>query len=112
MKSSNLDAMFKGWFIGDFDPTILKSDKFEVGVKYYDAGEKEERHVHKVATEITVVVEGSVRMCDRIWQKGDIIVIEPGESTAFEALSDAVTTVVKVPSVKDDKYTLGEDQTG
>ena len=39
-----------------------------------------------------------------IYNSGDIITIEPGESTNFEALTDTITTVVKLPCVKDDKY--------
>jgi quercetin dioxygenase-like cupin family protein len=40
------------------------------------------------------------------WGAGDIIVIDPNESTAFEALEDTLTVVVKTPSVAGDKYIL------
>jgi quercetin dioxygenase-like cupin family protein len=43
-------------------------------------------------------------MQDREWGPGDIIVLEPGEATSFEALTDAVNVVVKTPSAKGDKY--------
>ncbi len=36
-----------------------------------------------------------------------IIEIQPGESTDFEALTDTITFVVKIPAVSGDKY-LGE----
>jgi hypothetical protein len=39
--------------------------------------------------------------------KGDIIVIEPNESTDFEVLEDTTTTVVKYPGAENDKY-MGE----
>jgi hypothetical protein len=35
---------------------------------------------------------------------GDIITIEPGYATDFEALTDVSTTVIKFPCVKNDKY--------
>jgi len=35
---------------------------------------------------------------------GDIITIEANEATDFKVLEDTVTTVIKTPSVKDDKY--------
>ena len=33
MKIDNLDSMIRGWFVGDFEPNVLKSDQVEVGVK-------------------------------------------------------------------------------
>jgi hypothetical protein len=38
------------------------------------------------------------------YNEGEIVVIEPGEATDFEALQDTITTVVKLPCAKDDKY--------
>jgi quercetin dioxygenase-like cupin family protein len=104
MKLNKLNEMFKGWIVGNFEPSLYKTNDFEVAVKKYKAGDKDEKHYHKVATEITVVVSGMVLMNGVTYNSGDIITIEPGEATDFEALSDSVTTVIKVPCVKDDKY--------
>ncbi|WNW13228.1 hypothetical protein RRX38_19390 [Pseudomonas sp. DTU_2021_1001937_2_SI_NGA_ILE_001] len=104
MKTAHLHDMVKGWFVGDFHPVALRSSACEVAIKHYQAGDREAAHYHKVATEVTAVVSGSVRMADRVWTAGDIIVLEPGDVTAFEALVDTVTVVVKVPGVLDDKY--------
>lgn len=104
MKTGKLDEMVKGWFVGNFEPTLLKTDTCEVAVKYYKAGDVEALHHHRVATEVTVVVSGRVRMCEREWDAGDIIVLEPGEATAFEALTDACNVVVKLPGASNDKY--------
>ena len=38
------------------------------------------------------------------YKQGDIIVIEPGESTDFEVLEETITTVVKIPGATNDKY--------
>jgi mannose-6-phosphate isomerase-like protein (cupin superfamily) len=96
--------MIKGWFVGDFEPSVLRSKDFEVAVKYYGKGESEEAHFHKIATEITVVVSGRVRMVNQEWAAGSIITLEPGLATDFLAIEDAVTVVVKSPSVLGDKY--------
>lgn len=104
MKTYRLDDMTKGWFVGNFDPVVLKTDAAEVAVKSYVAGTVEPRHFHKVAPEVTLIVSGNVRMNDSNYGAGDIILIEPGEATDFEALSDVVTVVVKLPSVAGDKY--------
>ena len=71
-------------------------------------GEKEAAHVHKVATELTMIVSGQVKMNGRVFAAGDIVVLKPGEATDFEALTDTTTTVVKLPSAKGDKYLVGE----
>ena len=104
MNTGRLQDMFNGWFVGDFDPSLLRTDASEVAVKAYKAGEAEELHHHKVATEVTLVLSGRVRMCGKEWGEGDIIVLEPGEATDFMAITDAVNVVVKTPGASNDKY--------
>lgn len=104
MKVDKLNDMFRGWVVGNFEPSLWKTDDVEVAVKLYKKGDYEEKHYHKVATEITIVSKGRVKMNDKLYSVGDIITIEPGEATDFRVLSDAVTTVIKFPCVKDDKY--------
>ncbi|MBL6457864.1 hypothetical protein JMJ55_21230 [Belnapia sp. T6] len=104
MKHARLEDMVKGWFVGDFAPSVLRTTACEVAVKRYKAGEAEAAHLHRVATEVTLVLSGRVRMLGREWSEGDIITIEPGEATDFLALTDAVNVVVKLPSAAGDKY--------
>lgn len=61
-----------------------------------------------IATEITVIISGKVRMFDKEWNSGDIVVAEPGDATAFTALEDSVNVVVKIPGANDDKYLVEE----
>ena len=60
--------------------------------------------MHKIATEISVVISGRVRMNGVEYGQGDIIVMEPGDATDFEALTEAVNVVVKLPGANNDKY--------
>jgi len=108
MEHEKLGNMFKGWFVGDFAPTAFKTSNCEVAVKSYKSGDYEDSHYHKVATEITLILSGSVRMSGKDWHAGDIIVLEPGEVTDFLALTDAVNVVVKTPGASDDKYIFQE----
>jgi quercetin dioxygenase-like cupin family protein len=105
MQVAKLNAMIKGWFIGNFSPTLHATEAVEVAVKEYPAGFTEAWHFHKIATEFTVIVSGEVEMNGKHYGKGDIIVIPPGEGTDFTALTLTVTTVVKVPGASNDKYT-------
>jgi quercetin dioxygenase-like cupin family protein len=96
--------MIKGWFVGNFEPTCLKTKDVEVAVKEYKKGDREDKHYHKIATELTVVVSGMIRMNGAIYKKGDIVVIQPYESTDFEAIEDSINVVVKYPGANNDKY--------
>lgn len=104
MKHARLEHMTKGWFVGAFEPTILHTQDCEVAVKKYQKGDKEAAHYHRIASEITVILSGHVRMAGSEWHEGDIILLEPGEASEFEALSDVVTVVVKHPGALNDKY--------
>lgn len=106
MKQFNLENMIKGWFVGDFNPVVWNSKDFEIAIKYYKSGDREAKHVHHLAKELTTVVTGKVKMNDQIFIKGDIITLEEGEPTDFEALEDTITVVVKTPSVKNDKHLI------
>lgn len=104
MKVFQLDDMVKGWFVGNFAPTVLSTNDVEVAVKKYKAGDYESSHYHKLATEITVIADGQVKMNGVTYSSGAIIVIEPNQATDFLALTDVTTTVVKYPGANDDKY--------
>ena len=104
MKSFLLKDMQRGWFAGSFDPVAFKTDRCEAAVKHFHAGDKEAAHFHKIATEVSVVVSGEVKMFEKYWRAGDIVSAEPGDVTSFEAITDAVLAVVKLPGVLNDKY--------
>jgi len=107
MKLMKENELFRGWFVGDFDPSIFKTENCEVAVKRYKKGDYEEFHHHKISTEITMIVSGSVEMNGIKYTEGDIILIDPNEGTDFKALEDTTNVVVKVPCTKNDKY-IGE----
>jgi len=109
VKSYKLGEMKGGWFVGDFTPTLFESGECEVACKRYRAGDSESRHVHKIATEITLIVSGRVLMNGVEYGTDDIVYLEPGVATDFQVLEDAVTVVVKLPSVKGDKYQVAEE---
>jgi len=105
MKIAKLDDMIKGWFIGNFEPSLCKTNDVEVAVKKYNKGDFEDKHYHKIATEYTLIISGRVRMNNKEYKEGDIIIMEPYETTDFECLEDnTVNVVVKLPGANNDKY--------
>ena len=86
MKIDNLDKMIGGWFIGNFEPSLLKTNDCEVAVKRHHEGDYEGHHYHKIATEYTVIINGRIKMNG----------IEYG----------AVNVVVKIPRANNYKYVV------
>lgn len=104
MEKFKLDSMTKGWFVGDFEPTVIKTKNCEVGIKFYSVGAKESAHYHAEAEELTVVLSGRVRMNNSVFESGDIVKVNKNEVVEFEALMDTTTVVYKSLSVAGDKY--------
>ena len=104
MKLENLNNFFKGWILGNFDPSLFKTNDFEISIKRYKIGDYEESHMHKISIEYTVIITGEVVMNNVTYKEDDIIIIEPNEYTDFKCLTDVITCVIKVPCSKNDKY--------
>ena len=104
MKKFNLKNMKLGWFIGNFEPTVIKTEDFEIAVKRFNAGESEPRHYQKSTKEITVIVSGTVKIADKIFGEDDIIEIDPLEIVNFESITDSILVAIKIPSLPNDKF--------
>ena len=104
MKKYKLQDMHRGWLIGDFEPSVLQTQNFEVGVLTHKKGEHWDEHYHKIATEINVLIEGSMTVNGIHIEVGDIFIIKPNESSAPVFLEDCKVLCVKTPSVIGDKY--------
>ena len=64
--------MHRGWLIGDFEPSALKTKDFEVGVLTHLKDEQWPAHYHPLGTEYNVLLEGSMKVCGKELSKGDI----------------------------------------
>ena len=108
MKIEDIADFTKGWFIGDFEPSLFKTTDFEIAIKSYQKGDTEKAHYHAIATEWTVVVKGKVSFQREeeifVVEEGKIFQVDPGETFTFSALEDSKTLVVKIPSVRRDKF--------
>ena len=104
MKKFRFEDMKRGWFIGDFEPSAVKTKNFEVGVGHHKKGEIWDKHYHKLAIEITLILEGKVQMNDEIFVAGDIFVIDKNEVVSPIFLEETKHVVVKTIPDKNDKY--------
>ena len=76
LEKFELNDMIKGWFIGNFEPTLYHTNDVEVAVKKYKAGDVEDEHYHKIATEFTVILNGEIEMNGIKFSENQIIKIE------------------------------------
>jgi|LauGreDrversion4_2_1035121.scaffolds.fasta_scaffold1233241_2 hypothetical protein len=97
-------ADFKlGWVVGNFEPALLQSSEIEVAVKHFKRGDVEPSHKQLVATEITIVISGEIRLGDNVYGANEIIRIPPGIFADFESLTDSSLVCIKYPSLPNDK---------
>ncbi len=109
MKISNIDEYENGWFMGNFSPALFPHQKeFEVAIHKHKAGEISDGHYHAVATEINVIISGSVNIGfngtkTQLYEDG-IWVTYPYENPTVIFLEDTKLLIIKTPSVPGDKY--------
>ncbi len=103
MFKSNLSEYKNGWLLGNFSPAVFQTTDFEVCVKTFKLGDRETSHYQVIATEVTVVLTGTVRMGEILLTADEILVVEPGEIVDFEALTDCRVLGIKFPSLPEDK---------
>jgi len=106
MRKFDFSIMKGGWFVGNFEPTAFKTKDCEVAYVKHFKDQEWEKHFHKIATEITFVIKGKIKINDTIFSSGDIFVIEPNEIADPKFLEDSEVIVVKLPSSTSDKYNI------
>jgi len=104
MKFYNIKDMIRGWFIGNFEPSILKTSDFEVGHHFHVTGSEGQNHYHKVTTELNYIVSGKVKVSNKVCEEGDFFMYEPNDVTDVKFIKDTHLIVIKWPSVPSDKY--------
>lgn len=104
MKVGKLSNHNRGWIIGDFENSLLRTKEFEVCVRVHPKGEIYPAHLHKIITEYNVLVSGSMRMCGVELVAGDTFIVEPDEVADPIFHEDCTIVCVKTPSVPTDKY--------
>jgi len=103
MKIYKIDDMTRGWFIGDFEPSVLRTKDFEVGVLTHKKGEYWAPHYHEFSDEYNLLIKGKMIIQKKELNEGDIFIIEKNEVADPDFLEDCTVLVIKTPSVPGDK---------
>jgi|SRR6056300_480379 quercetin dioxygenase-like cupin family protein len=104
IEKRHISEFVGGWFIGNFEPSLLKTDEFEVSIKLHPKGEVWPKHYHKVATEYNYVIDGVVEIDGVKYEKDDIFIIHPDFVCDPTFHEDCRIVCVKTPCVPGDKY--------
>jgi len=104
MTTGRLEDMFRGWVIGDFEPSLLKTQDFEVAILLHKKAEEWPAHYHKIATEYNILLSGTMSVCGKYLVAGDTFTILPNEIAAPVFYEDCRIVCIKVPSIPGDKY--------
>lgn len=106
MEIISVDGFTGGWFIGDFEPTVLRTKDFEVAFKEHRAGEHWATHYHQLSDEINYLISGEMEIND-IKLVGPVVFrINKGEISRPVFITDVKLIVVKVPSIPGDKHEI------
>lgn len=101
----NIEDFHKGWFIGNFEPSLLKQENIEIGYLQIKEGEVGDGHYHKEHTEINLIINGSAKYNGEILGKGDFFIYKPYERNYdLVYTEDTDLIVIKAPHVKGDKF--------
>jgi dTDP-glucose pyrophosphorylase len=101
-----LEDMFRGWYIGDFEPSVSKQSGFEVGYLLHKKGEKWQSHFHKNLNEVNLLVRGKMILNDIEIKENEIFVINKNIIASPIFLEDCYIICIKIPSMVGDKINI------
>uniref|UniRef100_A0A6C0DS33 Nucleotidyl transferase domain-containing protein n=1 Tax=viral metagenome TaxID=1070528 RepID=A0A6C0DS33_9ZZZZ len=98
-----LENFFNGWFIGDFEPSVLKKSGVELAVMNKKKGVgANDFHYHENCIEINVLIKGKMKVNNKYIQENEIFIFNPNVPSIYEYLEDCTFVVFKnKPSNKD-----------
>ena len=107
MQVYKLKDFHRGWFIGDFTPSLIhECGLFEVGVLQHKKGEVWPKHYHKLANEYNVLLDGHMTICGKEIFKNDIFILNTGEIADPVFHEDCRVLCIKTPSIPSDKHEI------
>lgn len=101
--NTNISAFFRGWLIGDFTPSLVRTKEFEIGILSHKAGEKWPYHIHDKQDEYNYLINGTMTVNDILYSTGDTFVLYKGHPAVPIFKSNCTVLCFKFPSIPSDK---------
>lgn len=102
-KLSDYGTANKLWLFGDFEPALLRTKSFEVGLHSHKKNEPTIPHRHLLTDEYNVVLKGKLRVSGVEVNEGEVFLFNRGEISDVEFLEDTQLLVVRDGSFPSDK---------
>jgi len=99
----NIDHYIRGWLIGNFEPSIINTTEFEIGVLNHKKDEKWAFHYHEKTREINILLEGEMIINNIPLHKDTIFIFESNMISCPLFLTDCIVLCIKLPSLPNDK---------
>lgn len=106
VKVDNIYNYTRGWFIGNFEPSILKNSGVELGYLSFKKGEQIDYHYHEHCKEINLLVKGKMIVNNKVINEGDIFIFDEMVPTFPIYLEDTSLVVLKNTYSNKDKIIM------
>jgi hypothetical protein len=93
----------RGWFIGDFEPSFVRTKEFEIGLLTHEANENWDAHVHRESDEYNYLVQGTMLLNGAKFVAGEWFIFPRGHLAVPKFLETSQILCIKVPSRPGDK---------
>ncbi len=104
MRMMKIGDMKKGYFVGNFEPSIVKNDCVEISIKGAGRYTLDAAYYRKKDTTLIVILSGKMDIDGEKYGKGDALVFEPGELINLFALTNLGMLVIHFPGTKKDLH--------
>ena len=101
-----VDSFVRGWFIGDFEPSIIRTKTWEVALLRHNKGEKWDFHYHAQADEVNVLLNGRMMLNGYEIRARNVFTIPKKQIACPLFLEDCLILCIKTPSVIGDKICI------
>jgi len=106
MRMDRIERFKNGWFIGDFEPSLIRTKDFEISLMTHEKDAYIPLHYHHLVEEMNVFVSGSMTCNGCVLIPGDIFIFEKDEVSDCVVHEKSTILVVKAPSIIGDKYNV------
>lgn len=100
------DEFTRGWFIGNFHPSLYKTKDFEIGLLIHKAAESWDYHYHIEAEETNLLLKGRMKINEKTIEAGSVFRFPKKQIACPIFLEDCHIICIKEPSIPGDKYCL------
>ena len=107
IEPTNLGKFVRGWFVGNFHPTLLRTSDFEVGINIHKKTvDSYDFHYHEEVEEFNILIWGNMILNNVNITQGQYFNVKPRQITCSIYTEDTMILCVKSISSPKDKFLI------